>query len=203
MLEQNKTKYYPYGLACLIIMIFVILSIQPSDRSVWVIEVIPVVSIFLLLLFTFDRFRFSNLSYTLISIGLIWHTIGAHYTFANVPFDFITQQFDFQRNHYDRIGHFLVGLYAYPIAEFMIKKRYTNHIVAMIFALFFIMSIACGYEIVEWIYADIESGNRGIEFLGSQGDSWDAQKDMLANTLGAVVSLCLFWYIRPDEASKY
>jgi len=194
VLEQNKTKYYPHGLACLIIMIFVILSIQPSDRTVWIIEVIPVVSIFLLLLFTFDRFRFSNLSYTLISIGLIWHTIGAHYTFANVPFDFITQQFDFQRNHYDRIGHFLVGLYAYPIAEFMIKKRDTNYITAIFFALFFIMSIACGYEIVEWIYAELEGGNTGIEFLGSQGDNWDAQKDMLANTLGAIVSLCLFYY---------
>lgn len=64
------------------------------------------------------------------------------------------------------------------------------------------MSIACAYEIIEWAYAVIEGGNTGIEFLGSQGDIWDAQKDMLADTIGAIVSLCLFWYVRPDLIKK-
>lgn len=195
-------KYYPYILAFLFIILFIVSSIEPFDRAVWMVEIIPVVTIFLFLLFTFDRFRFTNLSYSFIFVGLIWHTIGAHYTFANVPFDFITHLFDFQRNHYDRVGHFIVGLYAYPIAELMVRKRYTNHSVAMLFALFCIMSIAGGYEIVEWIYAQVEGGDVGIEFLGSQGDHWDAQKDMLANTLGAIVALVVYWYVRADIKVK-
>jgi putative membrane protein len=56
------------------------------------------------------------------------------------------------------------------------------------------MSIAASYEIIEWAYAVIEGGNTGIEFLGSQGDMWDAQKDMLADTIGALISLCLYWF---------
>jgi len=195
----NKMKDYPYILAISFFIFFIVLAITPLDRAVWAVEVIPVVAIFLVLVFTFKKFRFTDLSYSLILFGLVWHTIGAHYTFANVPFDLITNLFDFQRNHYDRIGHFVVGLYAYPIAEFMVKKRYTNHIVAMLFALFFIMSIACAYEIVEWIYAELEGGNTGIEFLGSQGDNWDAQKDMLANTLGAVVALWFYWYGKTEK----
>ncbi len=196
MSNQNFIRNYPYILAVFIFIFFTLLAFNPSDRAVWIVEVIPVIGIYLLLMFTVNIYRFTNISYTFIAIGLFWHTIGAHYTFANVPFDLVTDMFNFQRNHYDRVGHFLVGLYAYPIAEFMRNKIETKKIVAILFALFFIMSIACGYEIVEWIYADIESGNTGIEFLGSQGDNWDAQKDMLANTLGAVVALSLFYYLK-------
>jgi putative membrane protein len=129
------------------------------------------------------------------SIWLFWHTIGGHYTFANVPFDFVTDFFNFERNHFDRIGHIVVGFYAYPMTEFLIRKKYTDKVIASLFSLFFIMSIAASYEIIEWAYAVIEGGNSGIEFLGSQGDVWDAQKDMLADTIGGIISLCLFWYI--------
>jgi putative membrane protein len=193
-----RTQYYPHILSFLFIVIFTILAINPYDRDVWIVEVIPVVVIFLTLVLTFSKFQFTNISYSLMMLWLVWHTIGGHYTFANVPFDFITNLFNFERNHFDRVGHFIIGFYAYPMAEFLTRKRYTNSIVASLFGLFFIMSIAAGYEIVEWAYAVIEGGNTGIEFLGSQGDIWDAQKDMLADTLGAIVSLYLFWYIRPD-----
>jgi putative membrane protein len=194
-------KYYPHILAVIFFVFFVLLGLNPVDRNVWIVEVIPVVGVYLLLIITYVKFRFSNISYTLMSIWLFWHTIGGHYTFANVPFDFITQSFNFERNHFDRIGHIVVGFYAYPIAEFLIRKKYTNTVIASLFSLFFIMSIAASYEIVEWGYAVIEGGNTGIEFLGSQGDIWDAQKDMLADTIGAIVALCLYWYIRPDKKS--
>lgn len=193
-----RTQYYPHILSFLFIVIFTILAINPYDRDVWIVEVIPVVVIFLTLVLTFSKFQFSNVSYSLMMLWLVWHTIGGHYTFANVPFDFITNLFDFQRNHFDRVGHFMIGLYAYAMAEFLTRKKYTSYIVATFFGLFFIMSVACGYEIIEWAYAVIEGGNTGIEFLGSQGDIWDAQKDMLADTLGAIFALSLFWYIRPD-----
>lgn len=69
----------------------------------------------------------------------------------------------------------------------------------MIFSLFFIMSIAAGYEIIEWWYAAVEGGSAGVEFLGSQGDIWDAQKDMLSDTLGAITSLVMFYFNRQDK----
>ncbi len=195
-------KYYPHILALLFSIFFILLGIDPVDRSVWIVEVIPIVAVFILLIFTYNKFQFTNISYSLMLLWLVWHTIGGHYTFANVPFDFVTDLFNFQRNHFDRVGHLIIGFYAYPMAEFLTRKKYTNVIVASFFGLFFIMSIAAGYEIVEWAYAVADGGDTGIEFLGSQGDIWDAQKDMLADTVGAVMALCLFWYIRFDKRSN-
>ena len=195
---ENLMRYLPHTLALSFFIFFIILGIAPLDRDVWIVEVIPVIVIYFLLIFTYKKFKFSNISYGLMLFWLVGHTIGGHYTFANVPFDIVTNLFDFERNHYDRIGHFVIGFFAYPMAEFLTRQKYTNPIIASIFSLFFMMSVACTYEIIEWAYAVIEGGNTGIEFLGSQGDIWDAQKDMLADTLGAIFSIILFWYIRPD-----
>lgn len=197
--RSYRVKYYPNTLAILFFIFFVVLGIEPFDRNVWIVEVVPIVSVYILLLVTYRKFQFSNLSYSLMSVWLFWHTIGGHYTFANVPFDFITNVFHFERNHFDRVGHFAVGFYAYPVSEFLTRKKYANTVVASFFGLFFIMSIAAGYEIVEWAYAVIDGGNTGIEFLGSQGDMWDAQKDMLGDTIGAIMVLSLFWFVRPDK----
>jgi putative membrane protein len=72
-------------------------------------------------------------------------------------------------------------------------------VLASCLGVFFIMSIAAGYEIVEWWFAEVVGGGAGIEFLGSQGDVWDAQKDMLADTLGAFTVMAIFWLVRPDQ----
>ena len=192
-------KYYPHILASSFLVFFILLGIDPVDRSVWIVEVIPIIIVYLFLLSTYKKFKFTNISYSLMLIWMVWHTIGGHYTFANVPFDFITDLFNFQRNNFDRVGHIVVGFYAYPMAEFLTRKKYTNIIVASFFGLFFVMSIAAAYEIIEWAYAVIDGGDTGLEFLGSQGDIWDAQKDMLADTIGALISLALFLYIRPDR----
>ncbi len=192
-------KYYPHILASSFLVFFILFGINPVDRAVWIVEVIPIIIVYLFLLSTYQKFKFTNISYSLMIIWMVWHTIGGHYTFANVPFDFITDLFNFQRNNFDRVGHIVVGFYAYPMAEFLVRKKYTNVIVASFFGLFFVMSIAAGYEIIEWAYAVIDGGDTGIEFLGSQGDIWDAQKDMLADTVGALISIALFLYIRPDK----
>lgn len=124
-------------------------------------------------------------------IWLILHTIGAKYTFAEVPFDWFNNMIGSERNNFDRVAHFSIGLYAYPLAEFLIRKKLAQPILACFFALFAIMSVAASYEIIEWWYAEIAGGDEGISFLGSQGDIWDAQKDMLCDTTGAIVSLLL------------
>ncbi|WP_411360501.1 DUF2238 domain-containing protein [Pseudidiomarina sp. YC-516-91] len=182
----------PHFLAIVVIATMVWSYIDPADSTVWWAEMIPIMAIFAGLLATYRAFRFSNTAYVLMSVLLIMHTIGAHYTFANVPFDWVTNTFDFERNHYDRIAHFSVGFYAYAAAELLVRKQWARPVTAMLFGLFFIMAVAAAYEIIEWQFAVIEGGDAGLEFLGSQGDVWDAQKDMLADTLGAIVALVLF-----------
>lgn len=193
MAQIFTAQRFPMILAAVFVVFFTLLGIAPASRDVWLAEIIPVAAIFILLVVTYPFFKFSNVSYGLMAFWLFWHTIGGHYTFAEVPFDGITELFGFERNHFDRVGHFSVGFYAYPIAELFTRRKLAGPIVTTLFALFAIMSVAAAYEIIEWQYAVLEGGKAGIEFLGSQGDIWDAQKDMLADTLGAVFTLILFW----------
>ena len=195
-------KWYPHLLAIVFLIVFIALGIKPVDRDVWIVEVIPIIITFLILATTFKKFRFTNFSYTLMSLWIFWHTVGGHYTFANVPFDFVTDLFGFERNNFDRIGHFIVGFYAFSVAELLVRKKWAGPVLASFFGLFFIATVAAGYEIIEWLYAVADGGKAGVEFLGAQGDIWDAQEDMLADILGAVFSLLLFWVIRPDLLIK-
>ncbi|KHT64345.1 membrane protein [Photobacterium gaetbulicola] len=174
-------------------------GLDPALPDVWLAEIIPVVLILAPLLITYRFFRFSNTAYILIAIWMSLHTIGAHYTFANVPFDWFNDLIGSQRNNFDRLAHFSIGLYAFPIAEFLVRKQVCKPFWASVFALVTIMAIAASYEIIEWWYAVLAGGEAGVEFLGSQGDIWDAQKDMLADTLGAITSLVIFHIIKPYQ----
>lgn len=196
---NSRSIEFPVVLALLFVVYFIVLAIEPASRQVWIAEIIPVVLVFGGLLLTYRRFRFSNTAYALMAVWLFWHTLGGHYTFANVPFDWFSSLIDSERNHFDRIGHFTVGFYAFPMVEWLLRRGHCTYLLANTFALLLIMGIAAAYEIIEWWYAVLEGGDAGIEFLGSQGDIWDAQKDMLADTLGAVVALMLYAWIRPDR----
>jgi putative membrane protein len=197
-----KSLAFPHWLAIAFSMLFVVLAIEPVSRAVWVAEVIPVVLVFAALVLTYRRFRFSNTAYALMAVWLFWHTIGGHYTFANVPFDWFNDLVGSERNHFDRIAHFSVGFYAFAMAEWLLRQRHCRYIAANLFALMMVMAVAAGYEIIEWWFAVFEGGDAGIEFLGAQGDIWDAQKDMLADTLGAVFALALFAVVRPDRSAR-
>ncbi|WCE32619.1 DUF2238 domain-containing protein [Vibrio sp. SCSIO 43137] len=173
-------------------LVFTFSSIQPMSYAVWVAEIVPAVAILAGMLYIGRSFTFSKTAYLLMFIWLILHTIGAKYTFAEVPFDWFNQLIGSERNNFDRLAHFSIGFYAYALAEYLYRKRLCSKGLAVLFALFTLMSVAAGYEIIEWWYAEIAGGDEGIAFLGSQGDIWDAQKDMLCDTLGALSSLCLF-----------
>ncbi len=176
------------------IALFAICGWAPHDRATWWAENIPIVLIAAGLVATFGKFRFSNMSYLLMSVLVYMHTIGGHFTFERVPFDWITDMFSFERNHYDRIAHFSVGFYAYPIAELLLRKKVVRSTaVLLLFPVFAIFTVAALYEIIEWIYAALQGGSSGAAFLGSQGDIWDAQRDMLADGLGAIVVTLYFW----------
>lgn len=201
---MNKQSIaFPAALALTIGALIVWSGISPHERAVWYAEIVPVAAVWLVLTATARRFRFSNTAYFLMSLWLAMHSVGAHYTFAEVPFDranrLLAPLLGEGRNHFDRVGHYIIGFYAFPMAEWLTRRRLAGLGMAVFFALFFIMAVAAAYEIIEWQYAVIDGGSAGIEFLGSQGDVWDAQKDMLADTLGALTSLALFLVLRPDK----
>ncbi|MAK90768.1 MAG: hypothetical protein CMI13_05985 [Oleibacter sp.] len=167
-------------------LFFVVMGWQVADRAVWYAEVTPLLLVYFALLATQKWFRFSLLSYAAVFLPLAWHTVGAHYTFALVPFSGVMDLLGLERNPYDRIGHFMVGFFVLPISEFVIRRQLAGKALAVMFAVFAIGTVAAVYEIIEWIYAVADGGESGISFLGAQGDIWDAQKDMLADLLGAL-----------------
>ncbi len=187
-------KKIPHILLIGYITLFIVLGINPYARDVWFVENGPIFSIVLLLVIAWIRgIRFSNTAYFFMSFLLYMHTIGGHYTFERVPFDWFNNLIGSERNMYDRVAHFTVGFYALPFAEYLLRyKLVAKKWIAYALPLFFIISIAAIYEMFEWWYAATYGGEAGAAFLGSQGDIWDAQKDMLMDTLGAVFSLLVF-----------
>lgn len=186
-------KRLPHVLLALYLAEFLALAINPYSRQVWFSENLPMVLIVLALAATYKRFAFSNASYLLMSALVFLHTIGGHYTFERVPFGYVTDVFGFSRNHFDRISHFSVGFYAYPIAEFIWRKGYTKSKGLLVFTgITAIFTVAAVYEIIEWWYAAAADPVAGLAFLGSQGDVWDAQKDMLADGLGSICASLFF-----------
>ena len=105
------------------LVLFTVLAIRPFDRGVWVAENIPIVFIVVLLAATYRRFCFSATAYVLMSILIFLHTIGGHFTFERVPFEWVTETFGFARNNYDRIAHFSVGFYAFAGAELIHRTQ--------------------------------------------------------------------------------
>ncbi|WP_428446357.1 DUF2238 domain-containing protein [Photobacterium nomapromontoriensis] len=114
-------------------------GINPAFHAVWVAEIVPVALAFVLLVLTHKRFTFSNTAYIFMSVWLFMHAIGAHYTFANVPFDWFNDAIGSERNHYDRIAHYSIGFYAFPIAEYLVRKEHCKPVLAAIFGLFAII----------------------------------------------------------------
>ncbi len=199
----NSRDQIPKLLLAGYLLLFIWAAINPYDRAVWWAENIPIVAIVVTLVVLYIRgVRFSPLAYVLMSVLPYWHTVGGHYTFERVPFGWFNHAFGFKRNMYDRVGHFSVGFYAFGIAEYLTSRKGISKPLACLFGLFAIGFVAMSYELFEWIYA-VYGGNAqaGADFLGSQGDIWDAQKDMLMDTLGAITSILLFVAVRRQRQS--
>jgi putative membrane protein len=176
-------------------VLFTVLAFNPIDRATWWVENATVWIIIVVILgFYAYGIRLSKTAYALMFVLVYLHTIGGHYTFALVPFDWVTNFFDFSRNHFDRVAHFSVGFYAFAIAEILYtRKLVKNKWLLFTYPVFAIATVAMTYEIIEWIYATVAAPASGAAYPGSQGDIWDAQKDMLADTLGALFATTAFF----------
>lgn len=197
-------NFFPHILLMIYIIEFIVLGINPVSRSVWWAENLPIMITVIGIVVLYIRgIRFSNLAYFMMFILPFWHTIGGHFTFEKVPFEWFNNLFGFERNMFDRVGHFSVGLYAYPIIEYFKKYNITkSSFVNYSYAIFFIAFVAMSYELIEWQYAVKEGGEAGLAFLGSQGDIWDAQKDMLMDTSGAIFASVVFWGVSKFSFNK-
>lgn len=168
-------------------------AFEPYGRGIWYVEAATAVAAYAVFALFAANFKFSRTAYAIFCLWVAMQIVGAHYSFELVPFDWITNAIGASRNHYDRLAHFAVGLNAYAVAEYLHGRGIVNSMKsAAVFGVVAIMALANLWELIEWGYAEIDGGEVGAAFLGSQGDVWDAQKDMLADTLGALVGATLF-----------
>ncbi len=186
--------WFPKILLLVYLGLFVACGIHPYERATWVAENLPIVALAAAIAVLYVRgVRLSNLAYALMAVLLLLHTVGGYYTFERVPFKWFSNLFGFERNMYDRVAHVSVGFYAYAIVELTDRQgSIRSRAISYLFPLFAIAFVAMSYELIEWVYAATAGGTSGAAFLGSQGDIWDAQKDMLADTGGAVAALLLY-----------
>jgi putative membrane protein len=186
-----KDARLPLALAAIVLVALVVSFIRPYDRGTWLAETAPVFIAAPILIFTWRRFPLTNLLYVLIALHALVLIIGGAYTYARVPFGFwIQDALGFARNPYDRIGHFVQGFVPALIArEVLLRNRFlTSRAMTSFLCGCVALAVSAAYELVEWASA-ILAGGGATDFLGTQGDPWDAQGDMLMALIGATVAL--------------
>lgn len=193
---NTSNKYFisdnlPVVLGIIYGIVWTILAIHPLNRYDWLLENILVAIAVSVLYWTHKKNYLSNTSYVLIFFFLVFHSIGAHYTYSDVPIgNIISEFFNAERNHYDRFVHFSGGLLmVYPFRELfsslsgMSNKRWSRFVSILI-----IIALGEMYEIIEWLTASIVAPEAALAFLGSQGDVFDAQKDIALNLSGSLIT---------------
>jgi putative membrane protein len=175
-------------LAVLCAGIWIITAFHPVDRQAWLLENILVVLFAAVLSITHRRLELSNASYLCIALFLMLHMVGAHYTYAKMPLGLWAKEtFGFSRNHFDRVAHFGFGFFlAFPIRELLIRFSGTRRAWSFWIAAGVIVAVSGFFEILEAIVAEIVAPGQGVNWLGGQGDQWDAQNDMLSAMVGAL-----------------
>jgi len=190
--ERTPFNKNPWLWVFLLVFVSVWIStlIGTNDMNNWLLENTLTVIFFLFLLLSFKKYQFSDLSYLLICVYLCLHVYGAKYTYAENPFGYwLKDEFHWSRNHYDRIVHFSFGfLLAYPMRELFLKWVKYPNMVAWILPIEITLSVSAFYELIEWAVADVFFPAQGDAYLGTQGDIWDAQKDIFLAFLGAILA---------------
>jgi len=182
------------ALLILFVLGFVLSGIQPHDYFTWILEVFPGIMALLVLMLTFKKFRFTYLTYFFILVHCYILFVGGHYTYAQVPlFDWVKETFHQSRNNYDKVGHFAQGFIpAMVMRELFVRLEIVKRGIWLPFLTVCVcMTISAVYELFEWLVA-VLSGQSSEAFLGTQGDVWDTQSDMLFALTGAI---CMVLFI--------
>ena len=196
------------GLLAAFAAIWTALALAPWYREDWLLENMLVFAALPLLAWGYRTLPFTRGTYACLFVFLVLHAIGAHYTYSEVPYDrafeavtgaSINALLGWERNHYDRMVHFLYGLLVTPAAIKILQARAAPRgLWRWLLPVCFMMSHSVLYEMIEWLAAEVFGGDLGQAYLGTQGDVWDAQKDSLLATAGSVASviLCTPWIRR-------
>lgn len=210
-------RQYLLILTLLFAIVWIVLAINPLYRKDWALENILVAVAVIVLVVSYRHLVLSRISYTLIFIFLCLHEVGAHYTYAEVPYDgwfqvFTGQSFNqligWERNNFDRVIHFCYGLLlAYPIREVFIRVVNVRGFWGYFLPLDLTMSTSMMFELFEWGAATLFGGDLGMAYLGTQGDIWDSHKDMALASLGALTAMTftalLNVYLQRDFAREW
>ena len=194
-----------------------LLAIKPWDRHDWMAENALAIVAAALILGYHRKLLLSRVSYTLIFIFMCLHQVGAHYTYAEVPYDAwfksvtgtgFNELVGWERNNFDRVVHFGYGLLlAYPIREVFLRVADVRGFWGYFLPLDLTMSTSMLFELIEWGAAAAFGGDLGTAYLGTQGDPWDAQKDMALATLGAIIAMVVTaavnWHFQKDFARSW
>jgi putative membrane protein len=199
---------FPKLLLALGFVLFAALAIAPHDRADWALENALLVGGVAALAATRRALPLSRVSYTLIFLFACLHMVGAHYTYSLVPYERWLPWLEGGRNHYDRVVHLCYGLWiAYPVREVFLRVADVRGFWGYYLPLDVTMATSMLYELVEWTAAEVFGGELGVAYLGTQGDVWDAQKDMALATLGGVAAMLLTaglnWRLQRDFAREW
>lgn len=199
MMAESR-RWLLTGGTVLVFVALLLSGIDPHDRATWVLEVAPAVIALPILWFTRRQFPLTALLYVLIFLHALVLIYGGAYTYARVPLGFEIQAWlDLARNPYDKIGHVFQGVVPALLArEILIRGRFARGTWMVGFlAICVAVTVSAVYELIEWGVA-VVAGGGAVEFLGTQGDPWDAQSDMAFALLGALVAITAFgrWHDR-------
>lgn len=196
---MDRADRYPVFLLFAFVIWWTALAIHPSYRQDWLLENLLIFIFVPWLALSYRRLRFSNAAYTCLFVFFALHAVGAHYTYSEVPYERwfssatgigLDEWSSATRNHYDRAIHFLYGLLiALPAYELIQRRAAPRGWWVFFLTWTFILSHSVIYETVEWAAATVFGGPLGTAYLGTQGDEWDAQKDMALASLGAAMTL--------------
>jgi len=193
-----RSNYWMIAFIIVFFGVWISTFIGTSDMSNWLLENLLVFIFLGFLIFTYRRHQFSDLTYLLICLYLCLHVYGSKYTYAENPLGFWLQdQFNWSRNHYDRIVHFGFGfLLAYPMREMFLSWLRFPRWVSWLLPIEITLSIGAFYELIEWGVADLFFPAQGDAYLGTQGDIWDAQKDVFLAFIGAVIATTIVTIVK-------
>lgn len=188
-----KQKQLLILLTAILVIEWVWAAIDPFDRKDWILENILVILFVPVLWSRYSRSLLSPFSYGLLFLFLYFHLIGSHYTYAQVPYKQWLSAFTGMdpgdgRNQFDRLVHFLYGfLFTIPLMEWFSGRFKLQGFIKYFLPVNLIMSTSMIYELIEWLVAELFGGDLGQAYLGTQGDVWDAHKDMALASLGSIL----------------